>query len=202
VTSGVLVAFEGIDASGKSTQARRVAAAHNAVLTFEPGDTPLGAELRRWLLDKSEPMSPSTEALLMLADRAHHVHHLIAPTLAAGRSVVTDRYLASTLAYQGYGRGVDLDALHSATALAVGDCRPHLTVLLDVPVEVADARRAPAAGDRFESADGGFRERVRDGFLALAASSSDPWVVIDGTADLDAVDAAVDAALAPLAWPQ
>ena len=202
MTSGVLVAFEGIDASGKSTQARRVAAMYNAVLTFEPGDTPLGAELRRWLLDKSEPMSPSTEALLMLADRAHHVHHLIAPTLASGRSVVTDRYLASTLAYQGYGRGVDLDALRSATALAVGDCRPHLTVLLDVHVEVADARRAPAATDRFESADGGFRERVRDGFLALAASSSDPWVVIDGTAELDEVDAAVDAALASLAWPQ
>lgn len=199
MSRGVLVAFEGIDASGKSTQARRVAAAHDALFTFEPGDTRLGAELRRWLLDASEPMTPATEALLMLADRAHHVATVIEPALVEGRSVVTDRFFGSTLAYQGYGRGVDLEALLSATSLALGALRPDLTVLLDMPVAVADARRAPNRADRFESADGGFRERVRQGFLELAATQPG-WVVVDGTQSLDEVSAAVDVAVAGLAW--
>ena len=102
---GVFVAFEGIDGSGKSGQARRVADARDALFTFEPGDSELGAQLRRWLLDSSATMSPATEALLMLADRAHHVTTVIEPALASGRHVVSDRYSGSTLAYQGYGRG-------------------------------------------------------------------------------------------------
>jgi hypothetical protein len=117
---GLFVVFEGIDASGKSTQARRVAELHDAHFTFEPGDTPLGVDLRRWVLDAATPMTPITEALLMLADRSHHVRTVLEPTLARGRSVVSDRYFASTLAYQGYGRGVDLARLEAATELAIG----------------------------------------------------------------------------------
>ncbi|MDE3223294.1 MAG: dTMP kinase, partial [Acidobacteriota bacterium] len=110
---GVFVAFEGVDASGKSTQARRVATSHDALFTFEPGDSVLGVELRRWLLDAAIPMDPETEALLMLSDRSHHARRVIAPALAQGRSVVTDRYYPSSLAYQGYGRGVDLARLRA-----------------------------------------------------------------------------------------
>jgi len=200
MSRGRFVVFEGIDASGKSTQARRVAQARGARFTFEPGDTPLGADLRRWLLDASAPMSPVTESLLMLADRSHHAAIVIEPELAAGRPVVSDRYWASSIAYQGYGGGVDLALLHAATELAIGDCRPDVTVLLDVPVEVADERRLRDHRDRFESADVAFHERVRAGYLELAAADPAHWRVVNGADDLAAVCAAVDAVLAEV-WP-
>lgn len=197
---GLFVVFEGIDASGKSTQARRTARLRNAHFTFEPGDTPLGVELRRWLLDAHTPMSPVTEALMMLADRSHHVRTLIEPLRASGRAVVSDRFFASTLTYQGYGRGVDIDELRAATELAIGDCRPDLTVLLDVDPEVAHERRARDAADRFESADLNFHRRVREGYLSLATEHPDDWVVVDGSGDEAAVAAEVDAHLSRLAW--
>ena len=200
MSRGRFVVFEGIDASGKSTQARRVAEDRGARFTFEPGDTPLGADLRSWLLDASAPMSPVTESLLMLADRSHHAATVIEPELAAGRPVVSDRYWASSIAYQGYGGGVDLALLHAATELAIGDCRPDVTVLLDVPVEVADERRLRDHRDRFESADVAFHERVRAGYLELAAADPAHWRVVNGADDLAAVCAAVDAVLAQV-WP-
>ncbi len=200
MSRGRFVVFEGIDASGKSTQARRVAQARGARFTFEPGDTSLGADLRRWLLDASAPMSPVTESLLMLADRSHHAATVSEPELAAGRPVVSDRYWASSIAYQGYGGGVDLALLHAATELAIGDCRPDVTVLLDVPVEVADERRLRDHRDRFESADVAFHERVRAGYLELAAADPAHWRVVHGADDLAAVCAAVDAVLAEV-WP-
>jgi dTMP kinase len=199
--AGLFVVFEGIDASGKTTQARRVAAARGAHFAFEPGDSELGADLRRWVLDAATPMTPATEALLMLADRSYHVTHVIAPQLARGRAVVCDRYAASTVAFQGYGRGVDLADLRAATDLAIGDCRADLTVLLDLPVEVALRRGAHDQGDRFESADPEFHERVRQGYLTLAAESPD-WVVVSGEGDARAVAAAVDRVLDPLPWPR
>jgi dTMP kinase len=198
---GSLLAFEGIDASGKSTQARRVAAARDALFTFEPGDSELGAELRQWVLDAARPMTPATTALLMLADRAHHVATVIEPALAAGRSVVSDRYAASTLAYQGYGAGLDLDALRAASRLACGGCVPVLTILLDVPVSVARARRPPSGADRFEAAGEAFAEAVRRGFLELAAAGAEQWLVVDGTADPSDVAAVIDARLDALGWP-
>ncbi len=200
MSRGRFVVFEGIDASGKSTQARRVAEDRGARFTFEPGDTPLGADLRRWLLDASAPMSPVTESLLMLADRSHHAATVIEPELAAGRPVVSDRYWASSIAYQGYGGGVDLALLHAATELAIGDCRPDVTVLLDVPVEVADERRLRDHRDRFESADVAFHERVRAGYLELAAADPAHWRVVNGADDLATVSSAVDAVLAEV-WP-
>jgi len=197
---GLFVVFEGIDASGKSTQARRVAEMRDAHFTFEPGDTPLGVDLRRWVLDAATPMSPITEALLMLSDRSHHVRTLIEPTLESGRSVVSDRYFASTLAYQGYGRGVDLARLEAATEMAIGSCYPDLTLLIDTPLEVASERRTPDAKDRFESADLAFHQRVRDGYLAIAAKWGDRWRVIDGSLDEAAVAALVDEQLDSLPW--
>lgn len=196
--AGRFIVFEGIDASGKTTQARRVAEACGGLFTFEPGDTPLGAELRRWLLDATTPMTPATESLLMLADRSHHVATVIAPTLARGRHVIADRFLASTLAYQGYGRGLDLDQLRVATDLAIGACRPDRTVLIDIDIETANERRQRNHEDRFESADAAFHERLREGYRAMAAADPEGWIVIDGSGTVDEVSTAVDTALAGL----
>ncbi len=201
MSRGRFVVFEGIDASGKSTQARRVADERAARFTFEPGDTPLGVDLRRWLLDASAPMSPVTESLLMLADRSHHAATVIEPTLAAGDSVVSDRYWASSIAYQGYGRGVDLALLRAATELAIGACQPDVTILLDIPVEVADERRLRDHRDRFESADVAFHERVRAGYLELAAADPAHWRIIDGAGDYETVSVAIEAVLAEIGWP-
>lgn len=198
---GLFVVFEGIDACGKSTQARRAALERRALFTFEPGDSPLGSELRRWLLDAQSPMTPSTEALLMLADRSHHVHSVIEPRLASGGSVVSDRFDASTLAYQGYGRGLNLAALRAATNLAIGSCSPDVTILIDVSLHVADERRGRDHKDRFESADLAFHERVRAGYLALAASDVEHWCVVDGSASEDDVAAQIATRLDGLAWP-
>ncbi len=195
---GVFLVFEGIDVSGKSTQARRIAQLHDALFTFEPGDTPLGIDLRHWVLDATTPMNPATEALLMLADRAHHVHSVIEPSLASGRSVVSDRYYASTLAYQGYGRGVDLALLQSASDLAIGTCRADVTILLDIPLDVVNERRAHDQKDRFESSDLAFHARVREGYLELARIHE--WIVIDGTLPQDDVAQKVDERVAHLPW--
>lgn len=199
MTTPLFVAFEGIDGCGKSTHAKRAAAAVDARFTFEPGDTPLGAVLRQRLLDATEPMTPETEALLMLADRSHHVASVIRPSLAEGRSVVSDRFFGSTLAYQGYGRGLALAPLRAATDVAVGDCRPDLTIVIDIPVSVAHARRAPSQRDRFESATVDFHERVRQGFLDLARSEAN-WLVVNGDQPLAAVTTDVDNALRALGW--
>lgn len=197
---GLFIVFEGVDGSGKSTQARRVALARDALFAFEPGDSPLGVELRRWLLDAAVPMDPETEALLMLSDRSHHTRQIIEPARASGRHVVCDRYYPSTLAYQGYGRGVDVARLWAASEVAIGSCRPDLIVLLDVSPGVAHERRARDHGDRFESADVAFHERVREGYLELARRDATPWAVIDADVDQAQLDAAVDAVLATLTW--
>jgi dTMP kinase len=195
---GVFLVFEGIDVSGKSTQARRIAELHDALFTFEPGDTPLGVDLRHWLLDAGTPMAAQTEALLMLSDRSHHVASVIEPALREGRSVVSDRYYASTLAYQGYGRGVDLALLQSASDLAIGSCRADATILLDVALEVVNERRAHDQKDRFESADAAFHERVREGYLELAERNA--WIVVDGSHSPDDVAQVIDERVAHLPW--
>ncbi len=197
---GLFVVFEGIDACGKSTQARRVAHERSARYVFEPGDTPLGAELREWLLNASTPMTPVTEALMMLADRSHHVATVIEPTLARVDHVMADRFYASTLAYQGYGRGVDLDDLEAATELAIGGCLPDLTILIDIDVDTANERRERNAEDRFESADVEFHDRVREGYLTMADRDRDRWFVVDGRGTFDEVAALIDARLDDLAW--
>jgi len=193
---GRLIALEGIDGCGKSTQARILAAHLGAVRTFEPGATPLGSALRALVLDPGAvPLSDRAEALLLAADRAQHVAQVIEPALAAGRWVVTDRYSASTLAYQGYGRGLDRGELESLVAWATSGLRPDLTVLLDLPVAVAAARRHGGRPDRMESEAGDFHQRVADGFRTLAAATADPWLVVDASGPVDAVAGSIRAAV-------
>ena len=186
------LAFEGGEAAGKSTQTERLARRLDALLTREPGGTPLGAAIRGIFLDPATgELDPRTEALLMAADRAQHVATVIRPALAAGRHVVTDRYLHSSIAYQGHGRGLDPAGVERLNRWATDELLPDVVVLLDVPVDVARQRIAHQAPDRLESEADGFHERVRDGFLAQAASHPDRWVVIDATGDPDDIAAAV-----------
>jgi dTMP kinase len=187
VTRGRFIAFEGGEASGKSTQATRLSARLDAVLTREPGGTPIGEQIRSLLLDPAGVVEARAEALLMAAARAQHVHDVIEPALAAGRHVVTDRFTASSLAYQGYGRGLPLEEVRALSAFATAGLEPDLYVLLDVPPDVAADRRS-REHDRMESAGAEFHQRVRDGFLALA---DDRWLVVDGTLPPDEVERVV-----------
>ncbi|MGA3148465.1 MAG: dTMP kinase [Acidimicrobiales bacterium] len=179
---GRLIALEGIDGCGKSTQAHRLSERLGAILTFEPGATRLGSELRKLLLDRDQPpVSERSEALLMAADRAQHLAEVVVPALDAGTWVVTDRFSASTLAYQGYGRGLDLSELRQLVRWATGGLHADLTVFVEVPVAVASGRRTGTAGDRLEVEGDAFLRRVADGYRCLAAESSTPWLVVDGT---------------------
>jgi dTMP kinase len=185
----MLIAFEGGEGTGKSTQAALLAARLDAVLTNELGGTDMGAAIRKLVLSTDTvDLDPRAEALLMAADRAQHVAAVIAPALAAGRHVVTDRYLDSSLAYQGFGRGLDLDAVRALSAFA-GAPEPDLVVLLTVPPRLR-SRRLGGERDRFES-DDDFLARVEDGFLALAKADPDRWVVLEGDAPVEDVAARV-----------
>jgi dTMP kinase len=196
---GRLIALEGIDGCGKSTQVRLLADRLDAVATFEPGATGLGASLRALLLDRDRPpVADRAEALLMAADRAQHVEQVIVPALDAGRWVVTDRFAASTLAYQGYGRGLAIDQLDTLVTWATGGLRPDLTVLLDLPVAVAAARRRGGIPDRMEAEGDAFLQRVADGFLDLAASAPGAWLVVDATGTVEDVAGRIAVAVAEL----
>ena len=194
---GCLVAFEGGEASGKSTQAAGLAARLDAVLTREPGATAVGGQIRRLVLDPGTGMlDVRAEALLMAADRAQHVSEVVEPALQTGRHVVTDRFSGSTLAYQGYGQGLDPQELARLSGWASRGLEPDLVVLLDVAVPVAAGRREGAVRDRMEARDSEFHERVRAGYRSLAAAHPDHWVVIDGAAPVDEVSALVWEAVA------
>ncbi|HEX4434647.1 MAG TPA: dTMP kinase [Acidimicrobiales bacterium] len=196
---GRLIALEGIDGCGKSTQARALAQALGATLTFEPGATPVGARLRELLLaPEAPPPSARTEALLMAADRAEHVARVLGPALAAGDWVVSDRYAASTIAYQGYGQGLDPAALGELVQWATGGLRADLSVLVDVEVEVAAARLAAGSrgrADRLEGLGTDFAARVRQGFLDQAGEDPAHWLVVDGTAEAAALTAHIVASV-------
>jgi dTMP kinase len=183
----VLVALEGGEGAGKSTQAARLAARLDAVLTREPGGTAVGEALRRLLLDPGgDGLDARTEALLFAADRAAHVARVIEPALVAGRSVVTDRYVESSLAYQAFGRGLPLDEVRALSAFATGGRRADVVVVLDVDPAVG-ARRRGRPPDRMEAEDLAFHERVRAGFAELAAAEPGRIAVIDGAGDVDEV---------------
>ncbi|MFG1697711.1 dTMP kinase [Nonomuraea sp. NPDC049309] len=183
---GLFIAFEGGEGSGKTTQARVIAIwlrdqGYDVVQTREPGATKIGMRLRAILLDAAERgLSARAEALLYAADRAEHVEKVIRPALYRGSLVVTDRYVDSSLAYQGAGRTLDPEDVSKINAWATGGLVPHLTVLIDTPPEVGLARLGGAA-DRIESEPLEFHERVRKEFRALAAASPDRYLVVDGT---------------------
>jgi len=188
--SGLFLSFEGGEAAGKSVQAGRLAESLGAggrdvLLTREPGGTPFAERIRDVLLHAREvDLTPEAQALLFSAARAQHTRDVIRPALAAGKVVVADRYFDSTLAYQGYGLGADLDGLRAMTRFAVGSLVPQRTFLIDVPVAVTlsrlAARSATARWDRFHGDDRAFYERVREGYLRLAAAEPGRFVVVDG----------------------
>jgi len=189
---GRLIAFEGIDGCGKSTQARVLASRLGALLTFEPGATPLGNQLRGLLLDAGlPPLTDRAEALLMAADRAQHVAEVVVPALDGGNWVVTDRFSGSTLAYQGYGRGLDLGELARLVDWATAGLHPDLTVLIEVPTDMAGTRLPGGRHDRFEALGADFHQRVADGFHRLAADDPESWTVVDGTGSVDDVSESV-----------
>ena len=188
--SPLFVAFEGGDACGKSTQAKVLAESLGALLTREPGGTPISERLRELVLDPEAILDDRTEALVMAASRAQLVAEVIRPALESGQSVVTDRYIGSSLAYQGYGRGLPLDAVRYLSEFATDQLWPDLIVLIDIPVEVARERmRGPK--DRIERSADDFHQRLRDGYLALAAADPQRWSVVDGTGSPDEVTALV-----------
>jgi dTMP kinase len=194
------VAFEGGEACGKSTQAARLAARRGALLTREPGGTVLGERIRSLFLDPATgDVDGRAEALLVAAARAQHVSSVIAPALARGEDVVTDRFTGSSLAYQGFGRGLPVESVRALSTFATDGLVPDLTVLLRVDAAVA-ARRLGDDRDRLESAGDDFHERVARGYDALA-STEPGWVVVDGGGTVEEVEAAVWAAVSGrLGW--
>lgn len=184
---GRLIAVEGGEAVGKSTQAARLAERLGAVLTREPGGTEFGEALRRLLLDPaSGKLDDRAEALLLAAARAQHVAEIIGPALARGEDVVTDRYVASTLAYQGFGRGLPAGELNRLSEWATGGIHADLVVLLTLPAEIAGERMGGGL-DRLEAAGDEFHGRVAAGYLALAERDPHRWVVVNGAGTADEV---------------
>lgn len=202
--TGLLITFEGGDSAGKSTQIRLLREhltttlgrrPEDVLTTREPGGTELGRELRRLILH-GDHVDPRAEALLYAADRAHHVATTIRPHLDRGGIVLGDRYLDSSVAYQGAGRELDPVQVAALSLWATGGLLPHRTLLLDIPPSVISERRAADSLDRLERAGAAFHEAVREQFLALAAADPRRWRVIDGSASREQVHADVLAALA------
>jgi dTMP kinase len=203
---GLFVAFEGGEGAGKSMQIAALAAALRragsaVTLTYEPGATGAGKAIRRILLEADESVSPRAEALLFAADRAHHVDLVIRPALDAGGIVLTDRYVDSSLAYQGAGRALAMDEVGRLSDWATGGLTPDLTVLLDVDPRIGLARAgARGAKDLLERESLDFHDRVRAAFLGLAAAQPSRYLVVDATGAPDEIAAIVlDAVLAALA---
>jgi len=186
------IAFEGAEGCGKSTQARRLAEALSAVHTRETGGTEIGERLRAILHDVSVAnLDDRAEALIAAADRAQHLEQIVRPALAAGRHVVSDRSVYSTLAYQGYGRGISLDELRTINDWAIRGVWPDLVVLLTVPADITAARMKRRQLDRFERAGDEFHGRVDAGFAEMAAADPRRWVTIDASRPLDDVSATI-----------
>ena len=188
---GLLITYEGIDGCGKSTQLTLsqdylISLGHKVVCLREPGSTPVAEKIRLILLDKRSSISDTTELLLYQAARAEIVRHEIEPLLSSGHIVLCDRFYDSTTAYQGYGRGLDLRTIYQLHRVAVGECRPNLTLVFDVTLKVA-ATRIGRSRDRLESQPTAFHRRVRQGFLEIAARDPRRVKVIDGTRPVETV---------------
>ena len=193
---GLFITFEGTEGAGKSTQIKLLAERLESLgrklrLLREPGSTPIGEEIRHTLQHsaRNEAMAPETELLLVNASRAQLVREVIRPALQAGEIILCDRFYDSTVAYQGYGRGLELSRVREIIDYAVGPTRPALTLFLHVPLAVSETRRAGREGprDRFEEAGKSFFERVEQGFLTIAKAEPDRVKYIDATQSVDAV---------------
>jgi dTMP kinase len=202
---GVFIVFEGGDGVGKTTQVDLLCAwlanaGHEVVKTFEPGDTTVGAMIRRIVLDPATgEMSPRAEALLYAADKAQHIFSVVRPALERGAVVVCDRYVDSMLAYQGAGRVLQLADLEQIARWATEGLRPDLTVVLDA--ELSDGVHAKSNKDRLESAGDGFHERTRRFFLELAGREPERYLVLNARATREEIAAEVAARVAPLLSP-
>ncbi|MCL2454474.1 MAG: dTMP kinase [Micrococcales bacterium] len=201
MTRGLFISFEGGDGAGKSTQSRALAQwltdlGRTVVRTFEPGDTALGAVLRQ-AVQHGEEVSARTEALLYAADRAHHVDTVVRPALERGQDVVTDRYLDSSVAYQGAGRGLGVEEVERLSLWATEGLLPDLTVLLDLDPAVG-LGRLTGTPDRMERAGDELHRRVRETFLARAEADSGRFLVLDATRPADEVAEAIRTRVRPL----
>ena len=189
--TGRFIAVEGADGTGKSTQARLLAERLGALFTREPGGTPLGEQIRDLVLDPAgEAPVDRAEALLMAAARAQHVDLVVAPALAAGRDVVSDRYVASSIAYQGHGRGLGAGSVAEVNEFATGGLAPDLVVLIEVSAPVASSRLGDDREgelDRIEQAGDDLQGVVSDAYRAMAMADPDRWVIIDGDGTVDEV---------------
>ncbi|MDD2252033.1 MAG: dTMP kinase [Dehalococcoidales bacterium] len=186
--SSLFITFEGLDGCGKSLQASRLSeylqkAGRETILLHEPGSTPLGEEISRLVKwHEAGHLSPITELFLFNASRAQLVQDTIKPALAGKKNVIVDRFTDSTLVYQGYGRGLDLEMIRQVNEIALQGCQPDVSILLDVPIEIAATRRKKTS-DRFEAEDISFHRKIRSGYLELAENEPERWLVIDGTLD-------------------
>jgi dTMP kinase len=209
--SGLFITFEGTEGSGKSTQIERLAERVRALgrtvrLLREPGGTPIGEEIRHTLQhsDQNQAMTPEAELLLHNASRAQLVREVIRPALAAGDVILCDRFYDSTVAYQGYGRGLNLAQVNTIIDYAVGSTRPDMTLYLHVPLGVSESRRVrrqeagPTQRDRMEEADRSFFERVENGYRQIAAAEPGRVKTIDATQDPERVQADIWRLTAPL----
>ncbi|RMF26846.1 MAG: dTMP kinase [Chloroflexi bacterium] len=207
---GLFITFEGPEGSGKTTQVQRLAerlrrAGYPVLTTREPGGTTIGDQIRAVLHDlRNREMDPRTEVLLYAASRAQLVAEVVRPALARGTIVLCDRYTDSTLAYQGYGRGLDLDVLKAMMDFATGGLKPHLTLYLDLPVEKGLARKQEALQrgegewNRLDQEDVAFHRRVRAGYHALAAAEPGRWRVLNADRPIEVVQTDVWEAVVPL----
>lgn len=191
---GLFLTFEGGDGSGKTTQINRLVAwlesqGQTVVLTREPGGTDLGVELRNIVMHRKGFIAPRAEALLYAADRSHHIHTLVRPALERGDIVVQDRYLDSSVAYQGAGRVLDPDEVRELSLWGTERLMPDLTVLLDVPASVAKARQAAEDRDydRLEAEAEDFHTRVRESYLALAQAEPERFLVVNGELPIEEI---------------
>lgn len=186
---GRYIAFEGVEGCGKSTHVKRLATHLDALVTREPGGTGVGAMLRGIMADPTNVhLSPRAEALMMAADRAQHLRELVVPTLEAGRHVVSDRSVYSSLAYQGYGRQLNVEELRRFNDFAIASRWPDLVVYIRVDLAVVRKRLEKRVTDRFEREDDSFFLRVIDGFDALASAEPDRWLIVDGSPPKDELE--------------